>query len=87
MSAKVQIYCHENRMAGTISYYRLPDGRMIYRNAEAEDRIDLEPLRPFIGHEVEVHTNGSLEGDMILSDITKHESGVDMIVFQPKLAV
>jgi len=86
----IAIFMHSIPNSGTISYYRLPNGAMVYRQLQlesSEDTITLEPLRPFIGQEVEIHRDGSLESIVTLADIRIDENGITTLVFEPELDI
>lgn len=84
----VTIFMHSNNSAGTISYYRLPNGDMVYRESDPNnDRIDLEHLRPFIGQQIEIHRDGSLESIVTLADVRTDENGIVTLVFEPELDI
>ncbi|MNV98928.1 hypothetical protein D3C71_1942390 [compost metagenome] len=85
----MEIFIHDRPGAVYISYYRLPLGRMVYRNDPAkggEDVIDFEPLAEHVGSDVVLYRNGSLEGTVKLAQI-KEIDGVPALVFEPELAL
>jgi|GEM_PF-4116325 len=64
--------------AGFIESYTLPTGEIVHYNHE-QDRINFEPLRPFIGEGVKYYRDGKLNKIGVLMDIDRTINGVRAI--------
>ncbi|QHW35852.1 hypothetical protein GZH47_33720 (plasmid) [Paenibacillus rhizovicinus] len=71
-------YKHVEENKGFIEKIKLPDGTMI-RYDEAADKIDFEPMRPFIGNQFDYFIDGVGQGKRKLTDIKPTKSGVNAI--------
>lgn len=79
----IEMYFHGEKETATLSYYKIPGGKMVYRNQDAENKIDYRPLEPFVGHQVIIFLNGIWETKVMLVGIRQEENGDWVAVLNP----